>query len=201
MPKNAWNQILGEVSISSWNFVRVSKALGTGTKFQLEILISTISPIHKFRENILESSRNVNETLSCYLNSTYIAVIWQGYQGTRTSVPATNTGRHARLSIKPDLPVNIHRFLPYDLHCVLAVSCSNRRNNVCKLIGKNSSTGIQYSSESHNRTNDLRDETFTHVPVVHCLNVFFLWHYQHDEVGNRSVYKSGYITPFQTLAT
>ena len=39
MPKNAWNQIFGEVSISSWNFVRVSKALGTGTKFQLEILI------------------------------------------------------------------------------------------------------------------------------------------------------------------
>ena len=40
-----------------------SKALGTHTKFQLEILIrSAISAIHKFRENMLESSRNVSET-------------------------------------------------------------------------------------------------------------------------------------------
>ena len=39
-----------------------SKGLGTHTKFQLEILIRiTISAIHKFRENILESSRNVSE--------------------------------------------------------------------------------------------------------------------------------------------
>ena len=38
-------------------------ALGTRTKFQLEILIrTTISAIHKFQENILESSRNVSET-------------------------------------------------------------------------------------------------------------------------------------------
>ena len=41
----------------------VSMALGTRTKFQLEILIrSTISAIHKFRENILESSRNFSQT-------------------------------------------------------------------------------------------------------------------------------------------
>ena len=41
-----------------------SMALGTRTKFQLEILIirSTILVIYKFRENILESSRNVSET-------------------------------------------------------------------------------------------------------------------------------------------
>ena len=40
-----------------------SMALGTHTKFQLEILIrSTVSAIHKFRENILESSRNLSET-------------------------------------------------------------------------------------------------------------------------------------------
>ena len=40
-----------------------SMALGTRTKCQLEILIrSTISAIHNFRENILESSRNVSET-------------------------------------------------------------------------------------------------------------------------------------------
>ena len=40
-----------------------SMALGTRKKFQLEILIrSTISAIHKFQENILESSRNVSET-------------------------------------------------------------------------------------------------------------------------------------------
>ena len=48
------------VRISSWKFVRVPKA---STKFQLEILTtSTISVIHTFRENILESSRNVSET-------------------------------------------------------------------------------------------------------------------------------------------
>ena len=42
-------------------------ALGTRTKFQIEILIrSTISAIHKFRENILESSRNVSEK-PCFL--------------------------------------------------------------------------------------------------------------------------------------
>ena len=40
-----------------------SMAWGTRTKFQLEILIrSAISAIHKFRENILESSPNVSET-------------------------------------------------------------------------------------------------------------------------------------------
>ena len=40
-----------------------SIALDTRTKFQIEILIrNTISAIHKFRENILESSRNVSET-------------------------------------------------------------------------------------------------------------------------------------------
>ena len=39
-------------------------AFGTRTKFQLEIPItSTISAIHKFRENILESSWNVSETI------------------------------------------------------------------------------------------------------------------------------------------
>ena len=46
-----------------------SMALGTRTKFQLEILIrSMISAIHKFQENILESSRNVSETTPCVLN-------------------------------------------------------------------------------------------------------------------------------------
>ena len=40
-----------------------SKALGTRTRFQLEILItSIIYAIHKFREEFLESSRNVSET-------------------------------------------------------------------------------------------------------------------------------------------
>ena len=38
-------------------------ALGTRTKFQLEILIrNMISAIYKFRGNILESSQNVSET-------------------------------------------------------------------------------------------------------------------------------------------
>ena len=40
-----------------------SVALGTRTKFQREILTrSMISAIHTFRENVLESSRNVSET-------------------------------------------------------------------------------------------------------------------------------------------
>ena len=40
-----------------------SKALGTHTKFQLEIRIrSAISAIHKFREDILDSSQNVSKT-------------------------------------------------------------------------------------------------------------------------------------------
>ena len=44
-----------------------SMALVTRTEFQLEILIrSAILVIYKFRENILESSRNVSETPLCY---------------------------------------------------------------------------------------------------------------------------------------
>ena len=40
-----------------------SNALGTCLKFKLEILIkSMISAIHKFRENILKSSRNISES-------------------------------------------------------------------------------------------------------------------------------------------
>ena len=40
-----------------------SMTLGTHTKLQLEILMSSmISAIHKFRENILEGSQNVSET-------------------------------------------------------------------------------------------------------------------------------------------
>ena len=40
-----------------------SMALGTRTKFQLEILIrSTISAIYNFQENILESSQNISKT-------------------------------------------------------------------------------------------------------------------------------------------
>ena len=42
----------------------VSQALGTHTKFQMEIpIISTISAIHKFWESILDSLQNVSETL------------------------------------------------------------------------------------------------------------------------------------------
>ena len=57
-------QITFTARISSWKFVSVWTGFGhTCTNFQLEILIrSTISAIHKFRENILESSRNVSET-------------------------------------------------------------------------------------------------------------------------------------------
>ena len=67
------------VRVSSWNFVRVPKAwLWARTKFQFEMLIgSAISATHKFRDNILESSRNVSETtpgsillksVTCHLN-------------------------------------------------------------------------------------------------------------------------------------
>ena len=45
-------------------------ALGTRTKFQLEIITKrTISDIYKFRENILESSRYVSETISSALEA------------------------------------------------------------------------------------------------------------------------------------
>ena len=59
---NARNRIYSKNS--TLNFVRVPKWLWTHrcTKFQLELLIrSTASAIHKCRENILESSRNVSE--------------------------------------------------------------------------------------------------------------------------------------------
>ena len=50
------------VRISSWNFALAPKAwaLGTHTKFQLEIIISSVSfAIHKFWENILENSKTL----------------------------------------------------------------------------------------------------------------------------------------------
>ena len=50
---------------SSWNFVHVpkAKALGTCTKFQLEILIiNVISGIVYFRKIILESLQNISKT-------------------------------------------------------------------------------------------------------------------------------------------
>ena len=60
---NARNHIYGKNFKLKLCMCAQSMALGTHTKFQLEILIrSTISAIHKFRENILESSRNVSET-------------------------------------------------------------------------------------------------------------------------------------------
>ena len=60
---NARNHIYGENSKLKLCTCAQSMALGTRTKFQLDIPIrSTISTIHKFRENILESSRNVSET-------------------------------------------------------------------------------------------------------------------------------------------
>ena len=47
-----------------------SMALGTRTKFKFEILIRSMIPaIHNFRENILESSRNIIETTPWFLMS------------------------------------------------------------------------------------------------------------------------------------
>ena len=56
-------------------------ALSTRTKFQLGILIrSTISATQKFRENILESSRNVSETTPRNAFTTFYAFdSCQGY--------------------------------------------------------------------------------------------------------------------------
>ena len=60
---NTRNHIYGENFKLELCTCAQSMALGTRTKFQLEILItSTISAIHKFRENSLESSWNVSET-------------------------------------------------------------------------------------------------------------------------------------------
>ena len=60
---NTGNHIYGENFKLKLYTCAQSHALGTRTKFQLEILIrTTISAIHKFQDNILESSRNVSET-------------------------------------------------------------------------------------------------------------------------------------------
>ena len=68
---NARNYIYGENSKLKLCTCAQSMALGTPTKFQLEILIrSVISAIHKFRENILESSRNISETTPWSKSST-----------------------------------------------------------------------------------------------------------------------------------
>ena len=59
---NASNQIYGDNFKLKLCTCAQSMALGTRTKFQLEMVIgSAISATNKFRENILESSRNVNE--------------------------------------------------------------------------------------------------------------------------------------------
>ena len=60
---NTGNHIYGENFKLKLCTCGQSMALGTHTKFQLEILMrTTISAIHKFQENIFESSRNVSET-------------------------------------------------------------------------------------------------------------------------------------------
>ena len=65
---NAKNHIYSENFKLKFCTCAQSMALGTHTKFQLEILIrGTIFAIHKFGENILESSLNVSETSPRYL--------------------------------------------------------------------------------------------------------------------------------------
>ena len=62
--------------ISSWNFV-CAHALGTCTKFQLEILtINVISSIVYFREILLKSSRNVSETTPRASSTTMLINTW-----------------------------------------------------------------------------------------------------------------------------
>ena len=55
-----------------------SPALATHTNFQLEILIrSKISAIHKFHENILESSWNLSETIPwCWPGTHFTQSLW-----------------------------------------------------------------------------------------------------------------------------
>ena len=65
---NVRNHIYGENFKLKLCTCAQGMALGTRTKFQLEILIrNTVSAIRKFQENILESSRNVSETNPRYL--------------------------------------------------------------------------------------------------------------------------------------
>ena len=52
---NAFNHIYGDNFELKHCMCAQSMALGTHTKFQLEIPKSTISAIHTFRDNILES--------------------------------------------------------------------------------------------------------------------------------------------------
>ena len=60
---SARNSIYGENLKHKFCMCAQSMALGTRTKFQLEIIRrSTISAIHKFQDNILESLWNVSET-------------------------------------------------------------------------------------------------------------------------------------------
>ena len=59
----AWNHIYGENFKLTICTYAQSMALDTRTKCQLEILTgSTLSAIHNFWENILESSRDISET-------------------------------------------------------------------------------------------------------------------------------------------
>ena len=66
-----------------------SMALGTRTKYQLEIVTKgKISAIHKFRENILESSRNVNETPPVSLD--WFNILWYLHSESRVSKTIRN---------------------------------------------------------------------------------------------------------------
>ena len=60
---NAISHIDGEIFKLELSMCAQNMALDTSTMFQLEILIrSMISAIHKFPEDVLESSRKVSET-------------------------------------------------------------------------------------------------------------------------------------------
>ena len=74
---NTRNHIYGENFNLKICTCAQSKALGTRTKFQREIIItSTICAIHKFRENFLESSRNVSETTPWCLKNMFFISGW-----------------------------------------------------------------------------------------------------------------------------
>ena len=94
-----------------------SMALGTHTKFQLEILIrSTISAIHKFRENILESSRNISETTPWW----HQAITWTDIDFS----PVRTIDIHLR-AVSQEIIINIYNYHEFYLLIIFLKFPSN----------------------------------------------------------------------------
>ena len=127
-----------------------SMALGAHTMFQLEILIrSMISAIHKFRENILESSRHVSETPPMSATEGLIFLVnirkcfCQSYRSNNC---------HYSFWIK-NCDILASRSLWLQFRHVIATDCSdenalwNGENNLCGI--SDCSQGMQWICETH----------------------------------------------------